>query len=142
MVDLPWGGGPFGREQEPNIMAFADHLRTNEDYSVVYFMGADNGLVKIGFASNFQDRFSKLCCGSPVPLVPLAIVRGGRVEERAYHEHFRRWRHHAEWFYLTDEMEEEIDRINYEQTPRHVPQRLRGMALPLTLTERSELWPM
>src|SRR6185437_7936604 len=85
--------------------------------SVVYFLGADNGLVKIGFASNWNERLGKLCCGSPVPLIALAIFRGGRSEEREYHLRFKKWRHHGEWFELTDELEEEIDRINYAQLP-------------------------
>jgi hypothetical protein len=105
---------------------------------VVYFLGAENGLVKIGFASNFNDRFGRLCGGSPVALIPLAIVRGGRVEEREYHARFDQWRSHGEWFALTDELEEEIDRINYEQTPRHTPMRFRGDVLPLTLTRATE----
>jgi hypothetical protein len=108
--------------------------------SVVYFLGADNGLVKIGFASNFRDRYSKLNCGSPLPLYPLAITHGGRVEEREYHERFKEWRRHGEWFELTDKLEEEIDRINLEQNPLCIPARFRGFAPPLTLTVETFPW--
>jgi len=108
---------------------------------IVYFIAAENGLVKIGFASNWLDRLGKLCCGSPVPLTPLALIAGGRTEERDYHERFSAWRRHGEWFELTDEMEAEIDRINYAQAPQHIPIRHRGHALPLTLTRKvSRRW--
>lgn len=105
--------------------------------AVVYFIAADNGLVKIGFASDFRSRLGRLYNGSPVPLTPLAVVRGGRVEEREYHARFKLWRRHGEWFELTDELEEEIDRINYIATPRHKPVRFRGFAPPLTLTREA-----
>jgi hypothetical protein len=115
-----------------------DDFRVNyESQSYVYFLGAENGLVKIGFASNYNERMGKLSAGSPVPLIPLAAVRGGRGEENAYHARFKKWKHHREWYYLTDELEEEIDRINYELTPRHTPIRFRGCALPLTLTRKA-----
>lgn len=102
--------------------------------SYVYFLGAENGLVKIGFASDYSMRISQLCCSSPVPLFPLAATRGGRVEEREYHRRFKDYRQHGEWFFLTDEIEEEIDRINVAGNPLYSPQRNRGIVLPLTLT--------
>jgi hypothetical protein len=92
--------------------------------------------VKIGFASDFRDRSTKLAMGSPVPLYPLAAVQGGRVEERAYHQRFKVHRHHGEWFYLTDEIEAEIDRLGYEGNRFYRPYYQRGYAFPLTLTQK------
>ena len=77
----------------------------------VYFVGSENGLVKIGFAGDLDYRFSKLVCGSPVPLTMLAITPGGRPKEREYHQRFKQWRRHGEWFELSDEIKEEIERL-------------------------------
>ena len=106
----------------------------SDECRVVYFIGAANGMVKIGFASDFNMRLSQLVCSSPIPLHPLAIHSGGRPEERSYHDRFAASRHHGEWFYLTDEIEAHIDRINFAQNPRYIPHRFRGLAYPLTLT--------
>jgi hypothetical protein len=108
-----------------------------ESDAVVYFLGAENGLVKIGYASDFMRRLPKIALGSPLPLRPLAITPGGRVEERAYHARFKHLRRHGEWFELDQELEDEIDRINRSQISRYEPHRFRGYALPLLLTETS-----
>jgi hypothetical protein len=87
-----------------------------ESDAVVYFLGAENGLVKIGFSSDYLSRLSKLQNACPVSLLPLAVIPGGRVEERAYHARFKHLRRHGEWFELDQEMEDLIDRINFAQT--------------------------
>lgn len=77
----------------------------------VYFVGAPNGLVKIGFASDIDARFAKLVCASPVPLDILAITPGSRVKEREYHHRFKQWRRHGEWFEMSPDIEAEIARL-------------------------------
>jgi hypothetical protein len=109
--------GRSNGEQAENEPQFADHT-----LSTVYFIGAENGLVKIGFAANFRERLGKLRCGSPVPLEVLAETNGGRLEERAYHSRFNKWRHHGEWFELVPEIQAEIDDINAEWERRIRPE--------------------
>jgi hypothetical protein len=143
--DLTWQGqrsSTFAVESTDSLTkgAAGDPLIAESDRgtlsnrSVVYFIASPEGLVKIGFAKDFQDRLRRLICGCPVPLTPLAIFSGGRAEEREYHTRFAAWRRHGEWFELTDELEDEIDRINQHQNPRYRPHRFRGDALPLCLT--------
>jgi hypothetical protein len=119
----------------------SDQSETGDDFRVsyesqsyVYFLLAPNGLVKIGFASDYDERIRKLRTGSPLPLYPMAAVRGGRVEEREYHKRFKAARHHGEWFDLTDEIEAEIDRLGRESNHLYRPYYQRGYAFPLTLT--------
>lgn len=64
----------------------------------VYFIRAENGLIKIGHAEDVIARLSKLQASSPVPLVLMASMTGGEREERALHRMFSTVRNHGEWF--------------------------------------------
>lgn len=69
------------------------------DQRDVYFIGAENGLIKIGVAGNPSDRIQELRTGSPVRLLLLGVIRGaGAAGERTLHEWFDPWRKHGEWF--------------------------------------------
>lgn len=69
----------------------------------VYFIGAPNGLVKIGHAIDVYNRLSKHQVGSPLPLTLIAAVPGTRDVEQALHViNAGRWSH-GEWFAMTED---------------------------------------
>jgi hypothetical protein len=78
---------------------------------VVYFIGGNDGPVKIGFTNHLEHRLATLRCSSPVPLGVLATVEGPPELERDYHRRFAAHRLHGEWFARCPEIEAEIERL-------------------------------
>jgi hypothetical protein len=76
--------------------------------SFVYFIGGENGPVKIGTTGDPGGRLDMMQIGSPVPLKMLALVPGNEATERRYHRQFEASRLHGEWFERTTEMLTEI----------------------------------
>lgn len=74
--------------------------RTKTPPAHTYFIrGKQTGMVKIGAASNPQNRLKELQTGSPEPLELVAVIRGGGLKiEREMHELFAPFRSHGEWF--------------------------------------------
>jgi excisionase family DNA binding protein len=65
----------------------------------VYFIQAESGgLIKIGTALDPLVRLINLQSGSPLRLVILGCLRGGRTLEQALHREFAGQRQHFEWF--------------------------------------------
>jgi hypothetical protein len=65
----------------------------------VYFVQAPaNGKIKIGTTQDPRRRLVDLMKGSPVPLEPLGVVRGGINVERQLHVRFGHCHSHGEWF--------------------------------------------
>lgn len=77
--------------------------------SVVYFIGAGAGLVKIGTTINLYARMKKLQTGSAAQLKILAVTDGGPDLESAYHQRFSLSRFRGEWFRRTPEINAEIN---------------------------------
>ena len=71
----------------------------------IYFILADNGLVKIGRTENITKRVMAIRCGSPVRvrLLHCFEVDDDVSVERSLHRKFRKKRKHGEWFALSDE---------------------------------------
>jgi hypothetical protein len=67
-------------------------------FGIIYFIGPEAGMVKIGFTSDLPTRLKRLQMGSPVPLYVLAQVEGPATLEREYHARFAAARAHGEWF--------------------------------------------
>jgi hypothetical protein len=66
---------------------------------MIYFIATEaRDLIKIGSADDPWTRYLTLRSISPVPLVLVAMMDGGKPEERELHERFRLLRHHGEWF--------------------------------------------
>jgi hypothetical protein len=99
----------------------AEQGETGDDFRVsyesqctIYFIGeTDRGPVKIGYARDLWARVRAIQNSCPVKLDLLAALTGGRSLEREYHERFKQWRLHGEWFERSDAIEEEIFAINY-----------------------------
>lgn len=73
--------------------------------SFVYFVRAGTvGLIKIGHAKDVGARVVGLQTGSQDVLRLVAVVPGGRREERSLHRRFIGLRHHGEWFEPREEL--------------------------------------
>jgi hypothetical protein len=73
-----------------------------------YFIGAEDGPVKIGVTTNASQRLESLQTGCPYPVRLLAIIHAGRSLERAYHRYFDQHRLSGEWFDRCPDLESEI----------------------------------
>lgn len=78
----------------------------------VYFMGWQNGPIKIGLADNVRVRRETLQVACPYDLEILAVTTGGLRVELEYHRKFGSQRLRGEWFERCPEIEAEIERIN------------------------------
>jgi hypothetical protein len=88
----------------------AQDLASLAGRSIVYFVGAETGPVKIGTTNNIQSRFKTLQIGSARKLMVLAFVDGGRCLEAQYHATFKEFRQRGEW-YLGDAVRDEVQRL-------------------------------
>jgi hypothetical protein len=77
-----------------------------------YFIGGDEGPIKIGYSIDVNARLRTIQLCSPVRPRVLAIARGGIFRESAYHALFDEHRLHGEWFERAPEIEAEIVRLN------------------------------
>lgn len=67
--------------------------------SVYFIQAVSGGLVKIGVATNPEDRLAQIQHMSPVPLRIIATLPGaGQQGEAALHQRFAGARRHGEWF--------------------------------------------
>ena len=92
-------------------------MRTEHSGSVVYFIGAYRGLIKIGVAKDVQARLRALQTGSAVRLYIMATTPGSYALERHYHARFAEYREHGEWFRRNPDMAAEIRRLKRTKAP-------------------------
>lgn len=85
--------------------------------TLVYFIQAETGQIKIGVARDIEKRFAALQTMSPVKLTLVAQCEGGQPAEFAYHKRFAAHRLHGEWFSRCPEIEAEIERLNASPSP-------------------------
>jgi hypothetical protein len=65
----------------------------------VYFIQAENGLIKIGVSESPHGRLQALQTGSPVRLRLVGMIAGaGASGEAELHAKFAEYREHGEWF--------------------------------------------
>jgi hypothetical protein len=89
-----------------------DMRRKGPKVGTVYFIGPEQGPVKIGFTTNVPQRLARLQAGSPVALTVLAQIDGAQpFDERLLHMEYRAHRLHGEWFERCPEIEAEIERL-------------------------------
>lgn len=84
-------------------------LRPSE---LVYFVEAETiGLIKIGRASDMDERMRALRIGSPDKLTLLGVVRRANAAalESQLHARFAADRHHGEWFNPSDALFDYIE---------------------------------
>lgn len=76
--------------------------------SVVYFIQAPDGLIKIGTSTNVQARLKSLQTAHGRGIELLGVVPGGREVERSFHANWSACRVQGEWFKPTSQMLEWI----------------------------------
>ena len=72
----------------------------------IYFIRAENGLVKIGKSNNPKNRLKTLQVGSPVKLKIIKVISGGINIEKLLHNYFKCIRKNGEWFRPDYELKE------------------------------------
>lgn len=75
-----------------------------------YFIGGDEGAIKIGRSVNIDVRMRDIQACSPIPVRLLAMRRGGNYE-RVYHRLLAPFRLHGEWFTRCPAILAEIARL-------------------------------
>lgn len=84
----------------------------------VYFIYAPSlELVKIGFSVDPYKRLSKIRSDSPVPLVMLSVIDGGKEVEAELHDRFSELRTVGEWFRHEGELEEFAQSLSRFEIP-------------------------
>jgi hypothetical protein len=101
-------------DAEARARAAVEDARYTErvDTSLVYFIGSEDGPVKIGMAIDVEKRIKGLQTSHHAKLALLATTTGGREQEAAYHRQFAASRLHGEWFERTPELLAEIERLS------------------------------
>lgn len=97
------------------------------EFAMCYFIGGDEGPIKIGHSVNVADRLRAFQMGCPVKLKVYATAPGGEAREAAYHWQFQAARLHGEWFERTPELVAEIERL----TSANRVTRIRGVPMLL-----------
>jgi len=69
---------------------------------MIYFIQADNGLIKIGYTGDIRRRLGQLSHMSPIPLKLLAVREGTMQQEQLLHKIFNN--SHGEWFFPEDKL--------------------------------------
>lgn len=82
---------------------------TSEGYA--YFIGPENGPIKIGYSSDPSERLYRLQTAHVERLYLWAEAPGGKLKEREYHQRFASQRAAGEWFTRCPEIEAEITRL-------------------------------
>lgn len=103
---------------EAEMLAQSHEMADEADtIAVCYFIGGDDGPVKIGYSVNVRDRLRTLQMSSPVELKVLATASGGAQREAAYHWQFADHRLHGEWFCRVSAIVAEIERLKTLNAP-------------------------
>lgn len=84
---------------------------------ICYFIGGEEGPIKIGHTVDIKVRLGTLRLSSPLWLEVLASRSGGAGREAAYHQQFAAHRLHGEWFTRHPDILAEIDRLNQSLAP-------------------------
>lgn len=80
--------------------------------ATIYFIGPDDGPIKIGWARNITTRVRDLRLANAYPLRIWASTQAAPALEREYHKRFAAHRLHGEWFDRHPDILAEIERLN------------------------------
>jgi hypothetical protein len=84
---------------------------------LVYFIGGEDGPIKIGLAKDPERRLRALQTSHPTRLEVLATAKGGFFLERKYHARFAADRLEGEWFTRSRPVRSEIARLTRGAVP-------------------------
>jgi hypothetical protein len=86
--------------------------RSPPKLATIYFIGPENGPIKIGYATRLSFRLRDLELANAYPLTVWASVQAAPSLEREYHKRFAAHRLHGEWFTRHDDILAEIAYLN------------------------------
>jgi len=66
---------------------------------LIYFIQAENKLIKIGNCFNIQERLSTFQIGSSEKLTLIGFIESKSITEKELHKKFNYCRSHGEWFF-------------------------------------------
>jgi T5orf172 domain len=93
----------------------------------IYFVEAIGvNAIKIGIATNLDDRMEGLRGGCPTPIKMLLSIRGTSLAERRLHKFFDEERLHSEWFVGSDRLRSFIASLS-TLDPKAISSRIRGI---------------
>ncbi len=80
----------------------------------VYFIEAA-GLVKVGTASggNIVNRLKTIKTTNAANTKIIGLTNGGKDVEKILHDKWKQYRHHGEWFILSDEIRSYLEGLTY-----------------------------
>lgn len=89
------------------------------DQRFIYFVRC-NEFIKIGVASNVEERVAGMQTGNPYPLEVVKVIESANAEqeEEMIHVSLERYRVHGEWFKLPDSIIELLSFTNIIYPPR------------------------
>lgn len=84
------------------------------DQGFVYFIAQQNNeqKVKIGYSKNPTKRLKSLSTSSPSQLILLGYFEGTMQDEQETHLRFSKDRENLEWFKLSDEILQFVNKVN------------------------------
>lgn len=104
---------PVGSDQMWRAEATPEKAQPSQK---VYFIGSvEMRCVKIGVTRNVDRRIAGLQTACPCELTIFAVIDGDKSTERALHSQFAEHRRHGEWFELSDDIQDFIDRISADE---------------------------
>jgi len=88
-----------------NLLSVSDMgIKREKQRSRVYFVLADNGMVKIGFTLDVERRFKRMQMDCPLKLYLIGVIKGDRYLESDLHMKFKKYRKRGEWFTVNDKI--------------------------------------
>jgi hypothetical protein len=88
----------------------------------VYFLQAENGMIKIGTSTEIYERINTLRTASPCSFVKLSIMPGDMSVEKRLHKKFAVCRRQGEWFVKSQDIDEYISNnaitVNFNFNPK------------------------
>jgi hypothetical protein len=115
-IDAPEFGEWVERLSAQHSLSAPLRAQRRRDRRWVYFIGPDEGPVKIGCGLDPDQRLRDLQLGSFLELRVIAKTPGGRSLEAQYHQRFDEYKVRGEWYVRAPVIAAEIDRLNRSGT--------------------------
>jgi hypothetical protein len=103
----------LGKHTDASIQQRVKKIRRRRQRGVVYFLRADNGLIKIGKTTDLDLRLRQLNRVLPYDVEVLIVLVSDNIHilEEALHKKFEGYLVKGEWFRITDE---HLENVLYE----------------------------
>lgn len=86
------------KERRDNIEFEINDSKTNNETYVYFIVSNQFNFCKIGFSANPTSRLKEIQTGCPFDLSIAGIIKGSKKREKEFHEMFKEYRTHGEWF--------------------------------------------